>query len=123
MSEDKLTGGVLAHARRAMQTITVHGIELDHPRYVREDKVYYEAGTVFISFELLDELTEADNSWGMGGAFLINDPKVKWALESHGLINVETRGGVYTDAEQRIAIRVLVRQLSAPGAIDRGPES
>lgn len=80
------------------------------PMRRQEPRVIYPAGTVFVPENLLDELCEADNSWGCGGAFLINDPRVEWALECEGLIHVETKGGVYTDKQQRKRIRALLKE-------------
>jgi hypothetical protein len=95
----------------ASRTHTVRGIEIAYPDKVspgydypdwannptgdrngpmrrQEARVLYPAGMAFVSTSLLEDLLEAENSWGAGGAFLINDPRVQWALENAGLIHV-----------------------------------
>ena len=102
----------------AERVVTVKGIELPYARRrynshsgvpLRRDTV--ETGTAFVPAHLLEELLEADNSWGCGGGFLIGDPTVEAALECAGLITPETRGGVHTDEAQRIKIRALLDRV------------
>jgi hypothetical protein len=73
-------------------------------------RTLHEAGVAFVPLNLLDELLEVDNSWGAGGAYVINSSVVQWALESAKLVTVETRGGVYTTEEQRARIREIIQQ-------------
>lgn len=91
------------------QTVVVRGIELEYPAKLSgwTDEVTIEAGKVFVSLDLLFDLTEADNGWGVT-PFVIHDGKIKWALECAGLIHVTSRGSVYTDDEQRYVLNNII---------------
>lgn len=79
------------------------------PMLHRQPRLLIPAGIAFVSTSLLEDLLEAENSWGVREPFLIQDPRVKWALENAGLIHVETKGGVYTDPDQMVRISELIK--------------
>jgi hypothetical protein len=101
--------------KHTSRTKIVRGIEIPYPTKMLHGVVVIEGGTAFVPLDLLDELGYADNSWGMGDGYLIHDAKIQWALEVQGLIHIETRGGVYTDNEQRKRIfEILVEAHREP---------
>ena len=70
-------------------------------------------GSAFVELSILEELCEQDNSYGMGGAYIINDSRAGLALEQADLATCETRGGYYTTSEQRKKLKALMDALYA----------
>lgn len=110
----------------ATRTVTQYGIELPWERVERYGPQYnkhletwsdnppkgtvLESGTVFIELGVLEELMEADHSFGMGGAYLVGY-REGMALEVAGLASQETRGGYFTSDEQRAKLQPLIDSL------------
>lgn len=67
-------------------------------------------GEVFIPLGTLEELMEAENSWGMGGSFQLGYHE-GMALEQAGLATRETRGGFHSREEQKAALDELIDRL------------
>jgi hypothetical protein len=99
----------VADVTPACLNVVVYGVELQYPELRRryDGAVVRPAGSVFVSSRVLEELTEADNTWGMGGAYLLDD-HVEAALVAAGLVHIETRGGVYTDGAQRKVLHEII---------------
>ncbi len=59
----------------------------------------------------LEELLEADNSWGMGGGAYLVGYRQGLALLKADLATQETRGGYFTDDDQKRRLRAIVDDL------------